>query len=309
VLDEISRRQAGVVTRQQARRCGLSDSAVRQRLVSGRWQRLYPGVFACFSGRVPRTVELWAAVLFGGPDAMLSHDTAAELHGLVPQPSDTVHISVPGRRRVTRYPGLVVHRSSHAQHARHPVLEPARTRVEDTIVDLTQTSPDLESAVGWMVRGVTSRQTTPVRLRAAIKARSRIRWRRNLVAALRNVADGCHSILELRYQRRVEQAHGLPPGVRQQRRDRWRDDVAYPLHHLTVELDGQLAHPAERAFRDHRRDNAAVLAGAAVLRYGYVDVTERACVVAREVAAALNAAGWAGRPRRCGPACGLRVAA
>jgi very-short-patch-repair endonuclease len=136
-----------------------------------------------------------------------------------------------------------------------------------------------------------------------------VRWRPDLVAALRNVADGCHSILELRYKKRVEQAHRLPAGVRQQRRDRWRDDVAYPLQHLMVELDGQFAHPAERAFRDHRRDNAAVLAGAAVLRYGYADVTDRPCVVAREVGAVLAAAGWAGYPRRCGPACTVRIAA
>jgi hypothetical protein len=194
VLDATARRQAGVITRQQARRAGMTDSAIRQRVLSGRWQRLFPGVFACFPGPVPRAARLWAAVLFGGPGASLSHETAAGLHGLAPVPADTgadtVHISVPRWRRVTRYPGLVVHRSAHAGPARHPVPEPPRTGVEQTVVDLTQTAPDLYSAVGWLVRGVSSRHTTAGRLRAALTGRTRVRWRRSLVAALRHVADG-----------------------------------------------------------------------------------------------------------------------
>jgi very-short-patch-repair endonuclease len=134
--------------------------------------------------------------------------------------------------------------------------------------------------------------------------RQRVRWRRDLAAALQEVADGCHSMLELRYVRLVERPHGLPRGVRQNRRDRWRDDVTYAGYAVTVELDGRLAHPAERAFRDHRRDNAAVLTGLTVLRYGHADLAHRPCAVAREVAAVLRAAGWLGRPRSCGPGCG-----
>jgi hypothetical protein len=82
-----------------------------------------------------------------------------------------------------------------------------------------------------------------------IEGRERVRWRRLLVAALRDVAEGCHSILELRYKHRVERAHGLPGGVRRQRRQRRRDDVTYPGQRLMVELDGRVAHPAERACR------------------------------------------------------------
>jgi very-short-patch-repair endonuclease len=112
-------------------------------------------------------------------------------------------------------------------------------------------------------------------------------------------------MLELRYFRRVERAHGLPHGRRQRRRGRWYDDVDYAEYGVSVELDGRAAHPAELAFRDHRRDNAAVLTGARVLRYGFADVAHPPCAVAREVAAVLNAAGWSGRPRSCGPACPL----
>ena len=156
-----------------------------------------------------------------------------------------------------------------------------------------------------MVRAVAARLTTASRLVAAIGGRLRVRWRRELVTLLADVAEGCHSMLELRYLRRVERAHGLPRGQRQHRRGRWYDDVDYAEFGVAVELDGRAAHPAEFAFRDHRRDNAAVLAGSRVLRYGYGDVAHRPCLVAREVATVLRANGWLGHPRGCGPTCPL----
>jgi len=126
-----------------------------------------------------------------------------------------------------------------------------------------------------------------------------------VVSVLDDVADGCHSILELHYAHLVERAHGLPVGARQQRRGPWYDDVHYTGFHTCVELDGRLGHPVDQRFRDHRRDNAATVAGARVLRYGYADVTQRSCAVAAEVAAVLGANGWRGVPRRCGSGCPL----
>ena len=69
-----------------------------------------------------------------------------------------------------------------------------------------------------------------------------------------------------------------------------------------VELDGRAAHPADEAFRDHRRDGAAV-AGDVVLRYGWRDVVDHPCQVAAEVAAVLQRRGWSGTPLPCGPRC------
>jgi very-short-patch-repair endonuclease len=143
----------------------------------------------------------------------------------------------------------------------------------------------------------------PERLLAALTTRRRVRWRLELTDALSDVADGCHSLLELRYARQVERAHGLPRGKRQHRRGGRYDDVAYPGFATTVELDGKVNHAAELAFRDHRRDKAVVLAGARVLRYGFTDVTRRPCVVAAEVAAVLRVSGWTGRLRSCGSGC------
>jgi very-short-patch-repair endonuclease len=280
----------------------MSDDAIDARLASGRWRRLTVGVLATFSGPLSRAARLWAAVLATGPATMLSHYTAAELWGIAPEAAE-IHVCVPANRRVTAPAGVVVHRSRNFARACHPALSPPRTRVEDTVLDLAECSADLDSALAWPIRAVTARLTTTDRLLAATDTRSRLRWRRELRDALRDVTAGCHSVLELRYVRCVERAHGLPYGIRQRRRDRWRDDVSYLDYRVQVELDGRIAHPDELAFRDRRRDNAAVLGGARVLRYGHADVTHHPCGVAQEVAAVLRAEGWPGKLRGCGNDC------
>ena len=90
--------QHGVVSRQQARDAGFRDDAIDRRLRSGTWQRLYRGVYATFSGALSREAKLWVAVLSAGPDAVLSHQTAAEIHGLSDKPIGKIHVSVPARR-------------------------------------------------------------------------------------------------------------------------------------------------------------------------------------------------------------------
>jgi hypothetical protein len=297
--------QAGILTRAQALAAGLSRAAIHARLSTGRWQRVHPGVLATFGGPLPWPARLWSAVLSAGRGAVLSHDTAAALYGLAERSGPSVHVSVPMERRVVAPPGVVVHRSAHAERSRHPALEPPRTRVEETVADLAHASHTGEQAVAWFTRAVGARLTTAARLRAAIDGRYRMRWRPDVLAALDDVAAGCHSVLELHYARLVERTHGLPPGARQRRRGGWYDDVYYAGFGVCVELDGRLAHPVEQRFRDHQRDNAAVVAGARVLRYGYADVTRRPCAVAAEVAAVLGAGGWRGMPRRCGPGCAL----
>jgi hypothetical protein len=91
VFDEVVRGQAGIITRYQAIAVGHSTATVRARLDSGRWQRIFTGVYATFSGPLPRHSLLWAAVLRAGPGAALSHETAAELAGLVDRGSSAEH--------------------------------------------------------------------------------------------------------------------------------------------------------------------------------------------------------------------------
>jgi hypothetical protein len=301
--------QHGVLTRPQALGGGMTDKAIVARLRTGRWQRLQRGVYATFSGEPPRSALIWAAVLRGGPDAVLSHQTAAELSGLVASPEPRIHITVPRGAPVDRIPGVVLHYSGRLARARHPVLEPARTRIEETVLDLGQAGRGLDSALGWIFLGCGSRKTTAERIAAAMALRSKLRWRADLAMALDVAREGAHSLLEFRYLNRVERPHGLPAGTRQHRVRRagrhQYQDVLYEASGVVVELDGRAAHPEQFRLRDVRRDNANVAVGQVTLRYTWADVTGHPCAVAAEVGAALIRRGWASAPRRCGRHCAL----
>jgi hypothetical protein len=301
--------QHGVLTRAQAVEGGMTDKAIAVRLRRGRWQRLHVGVYAAFSGRPPRSALIWAAVLRGGPDAVLSHETAAELSGLMVPSGPVIHLTVPSGAQIARISGAVVHYSGRLVQARHPVLEPARTRIEETVLDLGQAARALDPALGWIFLACGSRKTTAERISAAMTLRPRMRWRADLARALDAARQGTHSLLEFRYLNRVERPHGLPAGARQYpvRRGgrRQYQDVLYEAPGVVVELDGRAAHPAQSRLRDVRRDNANAAAGQVTLRYTWTDVTGRPCTVAAEVSAVLMQRGWTGVPRRCGYRCTL----
>ena len=302
--------QSGVVSRQQALDAGFTEKAIEWRLRGGAWQRLHRRAYATFTGVPSREARLWAAVLRVGSGAVLSHETAAEIHRLTDKPSARIHISVPTGQHPSRrqkIPGVVIHRSRNLVAEWQPPWHLPRTSVEDTVLDLTAVARSFDDAYGWISAAVGRRLTTPELLGKALAARSRMRWRDWITDALQDAADGVHSPLERHYVRGVERAHGLPTARRQARRRhgsgiRYLDNL-YEPYGVCAELDGAAAHPAEGRWRDTHRDNANVLQGARTLRYGWPDVTEHRCRTAAEVAEILRDRGWTGTLRRCGPAC------
>lgn len=146
---ELISEQGSVVTRSQAMAAGLSPATIMGRTTRGRWQRLERGVYAAFTGDPARESLLWAALLRAGPGAVFSHQTAAELDGLVDRPSPVIHVAVPADRhpaRRSKIPGVVIHRSTALWRTRHPVRWPPRTRVEDTVLDLIESAASFDEA-------------------------------------------------------------------------------------------------------------------------------------------------------------------
>ena len=144
--------QSGLLARWQAVESGMSYPSLDNLLRSGRWQHLYVGVYAEFTGTLPRDAMIWAALLRCGPDAVLSHFTAAELDGIRGRRADSVHVTIPGPRRIkgsdhdgrNGLPSIVVHRSARIAIAKHPAKSPPRTRVEETVLDLTELARDAD---------------------------------------------------------------------------------------------------------------------------------------------------------------------
>jgi hypothetical protein len=307
---ELLAAQANAIARRQSASSGIDPRAMRSRVRNGRWQQLQRGVYAAFSGDPTRETLLWAALLRAGPDAALSHQTAAERHGLMDEPSSLITITVPAARhpgRRARIPGVVIHRSEAILRTRHPAMLPPCTRVEDTVLDLIEVAPTFDDAYMWICRAVGRRRTTADRIRIAMDARRKMRWRREIVIALGDAEGGALSVLEYRYVHRVERPHGLPAArrqarIRQRTGNRYLDNLYEPFA-VCVEIDGTAAHPGDEQWRDKRRDNANMVGGILTLRFGQLDLGDRRCETASAVASLLRDRGWTGSLRACGREC------
>ncbi|HEX5297489.1 MAG TPA: type IV toxin-antitoxin system AbiEi family antitoxin domain-containing protein [Streptosporangiaceae bacterium] len=305
---ELARWQDGAISRRQLLSAGLTPQMIATRLERGRWQQLHWGVYAVFTGPVPRETELWAVLLRAGPGAALSHLTAAELHGLIDYPGESMYVTVPSARRVTMH-GVVLRMSGRVAEATHPGREPPRTTIEETVFDLIELAHTVDDACGWITKAIGRRLTTAERLTEALKLRKKIRWRTTLEDILAAAGDGIHSVLEYRYLRDVERAHGLPRSRHQVRmvidgRAVYRD-AYYQEYRLAVELDGRLAHPEDESRRDRHRDIRAGVDDILTTRYDWQDIAGHPCETALLQARILRRRGWTGTPRPCSAGCPL----
>jgi hypothetical protein len=239
---------------------------------------------------------------------MLSYETAAELQRLTDRPAAMIHVTVPEERRIRAANGVSIHRSLRAAVAVLEQSNPPRTRVEETVLDLTQTAATFDDVCGWVTRAFARELTDELRLRAAMRQRPKLRWRAELHELIVAAASGDHSVLEFRYERDVERAHGLPEPIRQApfagaNGLRGRRDRLYQAYGVVVELDGRVAHAVEDQWRDKDRDNAAAADRQQTLRYGWEHVRWHPCATALQVATVLKVRGWPGWPRPCSLGC------
>jgi hypothetical protein len=218
----ITEHQEGVITTAQALAFGMSPGDIRWKVQSGRWQSVYRGVYATFSGKLSREARLWAAVLRGGDGAALSHETAAERHDFAPGPSSMIHVTVPAASDPARWSdlsGVVVHRSVHWRGYSREMLHLPVTPVTTTVLDLVDSAETLDEAYGWLSRAITRRVTVPALLAPALAERKKFTRRKWLTDALTDIGGGAASSLERRWAYDVERPHGLPRATRQSRRE------------------------------------------------------------------------------------------
>jgi Transcriptional regulator, AbiEi antitoxin/Protein of unknown function (DUF559) len=278
VIARWAERQHGVISLAQLQSLGLSKSAVSKRAREGRLVRIHRGVYAVGHGRLTLRGYWMAAVLAYGPGAVLSHRSAAALHGIRPDNRPKTDVTVP-RRSARPRPGIEVHAST--------TLEPADITTIDGIpcTSLARTLLDLadvidrrgvEKAVGQAeVRGVFD-------LRAVEEVLSRATGRHG-AGVLRSVLAEyagptlTESQLEERFLALCAAASLPKPEV-----NAWitlDDGTAYKIdflwraERLAVETDGWGSHGTRKAFEDdRRRDRRLRLAGLDVVRFTWWDV-------------------------------------
>jgi hypothetical protein len=279
--------QHGVISRRQALDCGMTPAAIDHRVRSQRWRRVLPGVYLTFTGPVPATCHAWAAVFYAGTGAVLGPRETMAVAGLMPWPVGRWSVLVPASRRVSDQDWLRVRTAKRLDSWRQAASAPLRLEV--AVLLFAEQSDDPQGVVNIVLAATADRRTTPTRLAAELGRWPRARWRVLLGELLEDVVDGVQSPLERRWRRDVELRHRVPHGHRQAMLNTpagaiYRD-VTYDAFQVVVELDGQLAHPAGRRFRDRGRDNLAARRGETALRYGWHEVAADPCGCAAELVA------------------------
>ena len=270
---ELAWRQHWAISRAQLLALGLGAEAIRHRLADGRLHRWrWRGVYAVGRPDLSQPGRWMAALLACGPAAVLSHESAAALWGVIPDSSGLIDVSLP--LHIARYrPGICAHRRVTVV-ADHRVLRD-RIPVTDiacTLVDLSARvrRPTLERAVNEADR---LDLIDPEALRDALERsgpRPGVRALRDLLDRQTfRLTDSELERLLLRVARRA--GLGLPEtGV-------WLNgfevDFYWPDLGLVVETDGLRYHrtPAQQG-RDRLRDQAHIAAGLTPLRFTHGQV-------------------------------------
>src|SRR4051794_23310387 len=108
LIARLAANQHGVISIAQLERLGTGRQGRATRIEAGRLHRVHRGVYAVGHPGLSEKGRWMAAVLACGPDAILSHTSAAALWRLLPQ-RGFVHVIVPGHGRPRQ--GIRVHRS------------------------------------------------------------------------------------------------------------------------------------------------------------------------------------------------------
>jgi predicted transcriptional regulator of viral defense system len=258
VIAWIANRQYGLVSLAQLEDLGMDRRTAAARVRSGRLHRIHRGVFAVGHRRGDLEAELLAAVLACGPDAVLSHGSAARLWGFWSDSDGEIQVIAPNRRG--RSPaGIIAHRDGFLPPSDRSIYRRVPcTTVARTLLDLAATLPpwELRKALGEAeARRIVSHQ----HLRDQIR---RGRGRRG-VARLRRLLDEIHpenrhsrSELERMFLHVCLQV-GLPqPEVNVSLKVKGRTlkpDFLWREQRLILEADSRQFHDTDIAFVDDRR--------------------------------------------------------
>ena len=169
----IAAAQRGLITREQLVAAGLSVQQIERRIAAGSLHRVHRGVYVLGHPALPPLGREQAALLAVGPDAALSHATAAALQELLRAASGPVElVHAPPHRRSPA--GVRLHRLRSLDRADTEMRQGLRvTSVARTLEDLVAADhPGLARALdeALLRRLVRPRELTHPRLRRLLDA-------------------------------------------------------------------------------------------------------------------------------------------
>ena len=272
--------QYGLVALWQVeRRLGLNVKAIDKRVAMGRLHRVHQGVYCVGHPLLSRKGHLMAAVLSCGSDAVLSHRSAAFLHGILDDNRNRVDVIAPNRRG--RAPkSIAAHRDGTLTSTDKVVIDGIPcTSLARTLLDIAATQS--ASTLAFAVNQAEVEEVFD--LTEVVELLGRSKGRRG-VARLR-LAIEIHDPQEQEARRELEKkllrlfkrsdfpapevnGHLLVDGISIMPDFLWRDA------RLIVEADSRRVHGTATAFeKDRQRDQRLAGAGWTVIRVTWNQVT------------------------------------
>lgn len=292
-LVELAERQYGVVSvRQLETILGYSPSAVKREVAAGRLLRLHRGVYAVGHRLIPAHGRCLAAVLACGPNALLSHRSAAWLWGIARYGPAPLHVTSP----IPRKPRLPIK----LHHSRILTADDRAFEAGVPVTALPRTLLDCAAELRLSdVRRMLERSEElklfdlgPIEDLLQRSGRHRGRRRLRLAIALYQPVPFTRSGFERLFFEAVLAA-GLPRPATNFVEAGFELDVYWPERRFAVELDTYATHGTNAAFeRDHLRDENLKLAGIELTRVTDVRFHREPKAVLERVATLLQAARW-----------------
>lgn len=293
-LEDLAAGQFGVVSRSQVRALGMTRSAIKHAIETGRLHAVFRGVYAVGRHRIGERGRLFAATLACGEGAVISHRSAAALMRLLDKGPASIDVIAPAWRG-RKIDGIRPHdvRRPHpwetGTFAGIPCTSPART-----FVDLA---------------GVVGKRT----LRSAFE-RAAARRMLDIEAIELSIGDGGRTGTQA-LRRLLDEWRGAVPALAKGRlkspleakilpllakrglpmpltnapveliEGRIEVDFLWPQHDFVLEADSRAYHASDVAFeRDRWRDRELVRAGYSTMRVTHREAETEAAAIAEAIA-------------------------
>lgn len=248
---------------------GLTRHAIQDRIDSGRLHGIHRGVYAVGHVCLTRSGRRLAAVLACGPEAVLSHRSAAALWELRPAASGPLDVTVPGSPR--RGPdGVEVHRVRSMHTNDRAVVDSIPvTSLARTLLDYAEIadSQQLRLAIEAAERRELFDLGAVNELCARTAGRAGVKLLETVLAEITGPVPWTRSELERRFLALIREAGIEEPHANVLVAGELVDLYWPAPNPLVIELDGYEFHKSRVQFEtDRRRDATLQLAGCRVLR-------------------------------------------
>jgi very-short-patch-repair endonuclease len=263
-IARIAGRQDNVIGRQQLLGAGIGRGALAHRVASGAWQRLHLNVYLLGPAPPSLMARARAAALTCGAGAVVSHRSAAEMLGLLPEGGGDVHVTVAGRNVAPRQ-GVKRHRvAAFAPGEVTKMRGIPLTSVARTICDLAATEPG--AGVETAFQEALYRRIVTTRALAKVLERQPRRRGAAVIRALLDDPRLTRSERERILLRLIDQAE-LPRPLTNIKLHGYLVDAYWPQQRLVLEFDGWRGHGHRHAFeRDRKRDQVMLANGVRSMR-------------------------------------------